>query len=55
MQPVLAIGHSAGAPLLVRMVLDGQLTLRGLIGLNGALLPTRAAWPASYSPHSPSS
>ena len=50
MQPVLAIGHSAGAPLLVRMVLDGQLTLRGLIGLNGALLPLGGMAGQLFSP-----
>ena len=50
MQPILAIGHSAGAPLLVRMVLDGQLTLRGLIGLNGALLPLGGMAGQLFSP-----
>lgn len=41
LRPVLAIGHSAGAALLVRLCLDGQLTPQGLISINGALLPLR--------------
>lgn len=50
LQPVLAAGHSAGAPILVRMLLDGQLTLRGLIGLNGALLPLGGMAGQLFSP-----
>ena len=38
-RPVIAMGHSAGAAILVRMVLDGRLGLRALIGLNAALVP----------------
>ena len=50
-QPVLAAGHSAGAPILVRMLLDGQLTtVRGLIGLNGALLPMSGMAGQIFSP-----
>jgi len=41
LRPVLAAGHSAGAAILVRMCLDGTLTLRHLVSLNGALLPMR--------------
>jgi magnesium chelatase accessory protein len=37
--PVWAVGHSAGAAILVRMVLDGTLRPRRVISLNGALLP----------------
>lgn len=37
--PDLALGHSAGAAILARMCLDGALTPRALISLNGALLP----------------
>lgn len=48
--PVLAAGHSAGAPILVRMVLDGQLSLRGLIGINGALLPLGGMAGQLFSP-----
>jgi magnesium chelatase accessory protein len=38
-KPALAIGHSAGAAILARMSLDGQIAPRGLASLNGALLP----------------
>ncbi len=37
--PSIAVGHSAGAAVLVRMALDRRVTLRALIGLNAALLP----------------
>lgn len=37
--PVWAVGHSAGAAILVRMALDGTLRPRRIISLNGALLP----------------
>ncbi|MDT7953377.1 MAG: alpha/beta fold hydrolase [Acetobacteraceae bacterium] len=48
--PVLAAGHSAGAPILVRMLLDGQVAPRGLIGLNGALLPLGGMAGQLFSP-----
>lgn len=39
-QPALAVGHSAGAAVLVRMALDGRLdAARAIVALNGALLP----------------
>jgi len=37
--PALAVGHSAGAAILARMILDGQIAPRALVSLNGALLP----------------
>ncbi len=37
--PDWVVGHSAGAAIAVRMVLDHRLAPRGLIGLNAALLP----------------
>lgn len=37
--PSIAVGHSAGAAVLVRMALDRRLRLRALVGLNAALLP----------------
>jgi magnesium chelatase accessory protein len=37
--PVLAVGHSAGAAILARMVLDGGIAPAALVALNGALLP----------------
>ena len=33
------VGHSAGAAIAARMLLDGRIAPRGLIGLNAALLP----------------
>jgi magnesium chelatase accessory protein len=38
-RPLLAVGHSAGAALAARMSLDGLIAPRGLVSLNGALLP----------------
>jgi magnesium chelatase accessory protein len=38
-QPVLGVGHSAGAAVLARMSLDGQLGSAPLVSLNGAMLP----------------
>ena len=37
--PVFAAGHSAGAAVMIRMMLDGAMTPRALVSLNGALLP----------------
>jgi magnesium chelatase accessory protein len=37
--PEIAVGHSAGAALLVRLCLDGGLAPRHLVALNGALTP----------------
>jgi magnesium chelatase accessory protein len=40
LEPVLSVGHSAGAAILARMVIDGQLpAAHGLVSLNGAFLP----------------
>lgn len=39
LQPVHAVGHSAGAALAAQMALGGDSTLRRLVSLNGALLP----------------
>ncbi len=38
-EPVLGIGHSAGAAVLARMTLDGVLHPKALVAINGALLP----------------
>jgi magnesium chelatase accessory protein len=38
-RPQIAVGHSAGAAVLCRMALDGQLAARAIVSLNGALLP----------------
>ncbi len=37
--PRLAIGHSAGAAIAIRMALAHEISPRGLVSLNGALLP----------------
>jgi magnesium chelatase accessory protein len=39
LQPVLAVGHSAGAAIAARMALDGGMGPAKLISLNGAFLP----------------
>jgi magnesium chelatase accessory protein len=39
LQPDLVLGHSAGAAILARMCLDGQLEPAAIIGINAALLP----------------
>jgi magnesium chelatase accessory protein len=48
--PVLAIGHSAGAAILARMCIDGRITPRRLICLNGALLPLHGMRGRFFSP-----
>ncbi len=42
-QPDIAMGHSAGAAILTRMCLDGLIAPKGLISINGAILPL-SAW-----------
>ena len=37
--PVMGIGHSAGAAVLIRMALDGKIAPGPIISINGALLP----------------
>jgi len=39
LQPTLAVGHSAGAAVAVRMTLDGSIAPDAVVSLNGALLP----------------
>lgn len=41
LRPDVAVGHSAGAALIVQMTLDGSLTPQLLVALGGALLPFR--------------
>jgi magnesium chelatase accessory protein len=50
LEPVLAVGHSAGAAILVRASLDGLLALRGLTSVNGALLPLAGMSGQLFSP-----
>ena len=39
--PALVVGHSAGAAILARMILDGRIAPHALMSLNGAILPIR--------------
>ena len=50
LRPDLALGHSAGAAILIRMCLDGRIAPRALISLNGALLPLRGAAGRWFAP-----
>ncbi len=49
-EPSLAVGHSAGAAILARMCLDGQIAPPQLVSLNGALLPLRGLPGQVFSP-----
>lgn len=42
-QPAMAVGHSAGAAILLRMAIDRRIRPEVLIGLNAAILPIRGA------------
>jgi magnesium chelatase accessory protein len=48
--PDLVLGHSAGAAILIRMTLDGFIQPRGLVSLNGALMPWRGLPAHLFSP-----
>jgi magnesium chelatase accessory protein len=50
LEPVLAIGHSAGAAIVIRMTLDGLLHANGLVSLNGAFWPFRGPASQFFSP-----
>lgn len=50
LSPDLAIGHSAGAAVVARMSLDGNIDPRGIVSLNGALLPLRGLPGHFFSP-----
>ena len=49
-RPTLAIGHSAGAAVLVRMSLDGLIEPAALVSINGALLPLQGIPGLLFSP-----
>jgi magnesium chelatase accessory protein len=49
-KPQIAVGHSAGAAILARMSLDGQVDLKTLISLNGAILPLQGLAGRIFSP-----
>jgi magnesium chelatase accessory protein len=40
-RPVVVVGHSAGAAILARMILDDAISPEAMVSLNGALLPLR--------------
>jgi magnesium chelatase accessory protein len=49
-KPEVAVGHSAGAAILARMCLDGKITPRLLVSLNGAFMPFGGAANQLLSP-----
>ena len=49
-EPVLGVGHSAGAAVLAHMSFDDQESFKGLISLNGALLPLHGLAGHLFSP-----
>lgn len=42
--PVMAVGHSAGGALVVRMTLDGIIAPELLVGIGAAMFPLRGCW-----------
>lgn len=50
LKPEIGVGHSAGAAILARMCLDGRLSLRTLVSLNGAILPLAGLAGRIFSP-----
>ena len=50
LKPDFAVGHSAGAAILVRACLDGGISPDALISINGALLPLRSWGTQLFSP-----
>ena len=49
-RPALAVGHSAGAAVIVRMTLDGAIAPCGIVALNGALQPLTAPGAIFFKP-----
>jgi magnesium chelatase accessory protein len=49
-EPAMVVGHSAGAAIMIRMTLDGIIAPRGLVSLNGALLPFGGLVSQFFSP-----
>jgi magnesium chelatase accessory protein len=50
LEPEVAVGHSAGAAVLVRMALDGEIEPRLIVSLSGALLPLKGLAGKWFSP-----
>ncbi len=49
-RPALAVGHSAGAAIVVRQALDGAIEPHAIVGLNAALLPFGGVAGKLFSP-----
>lgn len=49
-EPALVVGHSAGAAIAVQMALSGRWTARGIVSVNGALLPFGGVAAHLFSP-----
>ena len=49
-EPTVAVGHSAGAAVAIRMSLDGLVAPRLIVSLNGALMPMRGVAGQLFSP-----
>jgi magnesium chelatase accessory protein len=50
LEPVAAVGHSAGAAILARMSLDHLLAIKLIVSINGALLPFQGVAGQIFSP-----
>jgi magnesium chelatase accessory protein len=50
LSPVLGVGHSAGAAILVQMALDGHAKPEAIVSINGALLPFGSIAGQFFSP-----
>jgi magnesium chelatase accessory protein len=50
LSPVLDVGHSAGAAILVQMALDGRAKPKAIVSINGALLPFGSIAGQFFSP-----
>lgn len=50
LEPEIVVGHSAGAAILARMSIDGQLNARSIIALNGAFVPFGGVVTRLFSP-----
>lgn len=50
LQPSIVVGHSAGAAILLRMVLDKKISPAHLVSMNGALLPLTGIAGEVFSP-----
>jgi magnesium chelatase accessory protein len=49
-EPAVAVGHSAGAAIVIRMTLDRRIAPKALVSLNGALLPWRGLPALLFAP-----